>query len=266
APAAGPASPRRWAGSRAGDRIGVRGPPGQRVFLPLRSAVLGAEDLPAARHAVDLLGVLGVQRHAHHGGPRLHPAVHALPRAAEIVAPVERAVLAARGGAEASEEGVGIVRRYADVAGVGERREASDLHVFPGGAAVGAPEDAHAHGEEHRARRRAGHAESMAVHHALDLRVAHDAALEVGPVGELDQGLAHVLPGLAAIARAHDTVHLEPGIELARVARVGGHAGHGAVEAHLHVAGRLEPELPPGVAAVLALVDGRGRGPGVHDP
>src|SRR4029450_9635943 len=147
-----------------------------------------------------------------------------------------------------------------------EGREAPDLHVLPGGAVVRAPEDAHAHGEEHRARCRAGHAEGMAVHHALDLRVAHDAALEVGPVGELDQGLAHVLPGLAAIARAHDTVHLEPGIELARVARVGGHAGHAAVEAHLHVAGRLEPELPPGVAAVLALVDGRGRGPGVHDP
>src|SRR5687768_10946244 len=102
-----PFTPGRRSG--AGDRIGVRGALGQRVLLPALPAVLGAEDLAAARHAVDLLGVFGVERHAHHGGPRLHPAVDALPGAAEVVAPVERAVLAPRGGAETGEEGGGIV-------------------------------------------------------------------------------------------------------------------------------------------------------------
>ena len=52
---------------------------------------------------------------------------------------------------------------------------------------------------------------------------------------------SHVSP--PSRERMH-AVHLEPGVELARIARVGGHPRDPAVEAHLHVARRaLSPSF-----------------------
>ena len=51
----------------------------------------------------------------------------------------------------------------------------------------------------------APHAEGVAVHHALDVGVADDLALEVGLLRQLDQRLAHVFPRLTAVEAADDS-------------------------------------------------------------
>src|SRR5438876_7728439 len=121
---------RRPGGSGAGERIDVLHALGQAMLAPRAAAVLGAEDLAGAAHAVDALGVGRVQRDGHHGRLRLDAVVEALPRLAHVVAAVERAVLAARGGTEARVHHARILRTHADVAAVGERREAPHLHVL----------------------------------------------------------------------------------------------------------------------------------------
>src|SRR2546428_7764690 len=128
---------RRPAGSGAGERIDVLHALGQAILAPRAAAVLGAEDLAGAAHAVDALGVGRVQRDGHHGRLRLDAVVEALPRLAHVVAAVERAVLAARGGTEARVHHARIFGTHAEVAAVGERREAPHLHVLPVCAAVG---------------------------------------------------------------------------------------------------------------------------------
>src|SRR5216117_2494531 len=94
---------RRPGGSGAGERIDVLHALGRGILAPRAAAVLGAEDLAGAAHTVDALGVGRVQRDGHHGRLRLDAVVEALPRLAHVVAAVERAVLAARGGTEARD-------------------------------------------------------------------------------------------------------------------------------------------------------------------
>src|SRR6267378_2592764 len=120
---------RRPGGSGAGERIDVLHALGQAMLAPGTSAVLGAEDLARAADAVDAIGVGRMQRDGHHGRLRLHAVVEARPRLAHVVAAVERAVLAARGGAQARVHHTRVLGADADVAAVGERREAADLHV-----------------------------------------------------------------------------------------------------------------------------------------
>src|SRR5262249_33572454 len=146
----------------------------------------------------------------------------ARPRLAEIRAPIERPVLAARGRAETGVEDAGIFWRDPDVAAVGERRETADLHVLPRRAAIGAPEQAHADREEDGAGTRRGHAQRVAVPHAFGVGVAVDPALQVWPFGELEQAGGTVVPVLAAVDRAHHTAHLE-----GRVHVVGARGVHG---------------------------------------
>src|SRR6266446_10099459 len=96
--------------SPAGDRVDVSDPVGQLVLVPALAAILGPEDLAVARRAVDLIRVLGVQGHRHHRAPGLHAVIDAPPAPAQVVAAVERAVLAARGRAQAGVEGARVVR------------------------------------------------------------------------------------------------------------------------------------------------------------
>src|SRR5437867_2650577 len=58
----------RVGSSAAGDRVGVLAARRQAMLLPAVAAVPGTEDLAAARHAVDLVGVARMQGHTHHRG------------------------------------------------------------------------------------------------------------------------------------------------------------------------------------------------------
>src|SRR6266850_2806183 len=178
---------RRPGRSGAGERIDVLHAFGQAMLAPGTSAVLGAEDLARTADAVDAVGIGRVQRDGHHGRLRLDAVVEALPRLARVVAAVERAVLAARGGAEARIHHARILRAHADVAAIDERREPADLHVAPAPAAVGALEQAHPDGGVRHARLRGREGDGVDVQHPLDLRVAHDPALEVRQLRELHE-------------------------------------------------------------------------------
>src|SRR2546428_5615962 len=102
--------------SSSGDGVDILDATGQRRLAPALAAVARAESLADARDAVDLVGIGGVQRQRHHRRPRLHAVVQAAPRLAEIGAAIERAVLAAGGGAQAGVERARIVWGHADVA------------------------------------------------------------------------------------------------------------------------------------------------------
>src|SRR5262245_41731376 len=112
------------AASAAGEGVDVLHAVGQPSLVPRPAAVLGAEDLAAAAHAVHLIRIARMQGQGHHGALGLDAAVEARPRLAEVVAAIEGAVLAAGGRAQTRVEHARILRRHADVAGVGERREA----------------------------------------------------------------------------------------------------------------------------------------------
>src|SRR5258708_9573339 len=158
------------------------------MLAPRAAAVLGAEDLTGAADAVDALGVGRVQRDGHHRRLRLDAVVEARPRLADVVAAVERAVLAAGGGAEACVQHTRILRADADVAAVRQRREAAHLDVAPARAAVGTLEQPHADGGVRDARLRGGEGNGVDVEHTLELRGAHAPALRAGEVGAARAG------------------------------------------------------------------------------
>ena len=79
----------------------------------------------------DLVGILQVEGHRHHGAVRLDAVVEARPGLAEVAAAVKRAVRAAGGRAEAGVQCARLLGRDPHVAAVGERREPADLHVAP---------------------------------------------------------------------------------------------------------------------------------------
>src|SRR5438445_13505160 len=88
--------------SAAGDGVNVVDR--ERGLAPALAAVARAEHLAAARDAVHLRRVARVQRQRHHRRARLHVVIEACPRAAEVRAAIERAVLAARRGTERGVE------------------------------------------------------------------------------------------------------------------------------------------------------------------
>ena len=65
------------------------------------AAVARAKDLPAARDAVDLVGIARMERHPHHRGLGLDPVIETLPALPEIRAAIERPIGALRSWAEA---------------------------------------------------------------------------------------------------------------------------------------------------------------------
>src|SRR5438105_8329247 len=140
--------------SGARHRVHVLDPVRQQRLAPRRAAVARAERLTAAGDAVGVAGVVRIERERHHRGAGLDAVVQARPALAEIGRPVERAVLAAGGRAQARVERAGIVGRDADVTGGGQRREATHLHVAPAPALVVALEQTHAYGQEDAAGRR----------------------------------------------------------------------------------------------------------------
>ena len=157
--------------------------------------------------------------------------------------------------------------RDLDVARVRQRGEVPDLHVLPAGTAIGAPEQAHAQRQEHGPGPRTAQAQSVRVQHAFHVGIAHDPTLEVGPVGELDQVQAAIGPALPAVRAAHDASHFQRGVELVGIARVGGQAGHTGGKRHLDPLERLGIREPmPGIAAIVAPVDGGRRGAQVERP
>ena len=99
---------------------------------------------------------------------------------------------------------------------------------------VCATEQAHTYGQEHRAGLRRAHGEGVRVHHAFDLGITTDLALQVRPPGQLDQMGAAVRPGFAAIQTAHEPTDFHPGIDLIGIARISRHADEACVKAHLH--------------------------------
>src|SRR6516164_1973431 len=244
--------------SAAGDRVGVVAAWRQSIFLPAAATVSRAKDLAAPGDAVDLVGIAGMESQAHHRGLGLDPMVEALPRAAEILAAVERTVGALRGRAEAGVQEPRVVRRDANVAAIAERRETADLHVLPALAAVGAAEKALAHRDEDRARPGGADRERVAVEHSFAVPGAG------GGTGEPDQVFAAILPALPVVEAAHDAVDLEHAIDLGRMAGVFGQAHDPAIERHPDPVGHPRVGEPvPIVAAVLAAVDRDRRSPGV---
>src|SRR6266545_5024807 len=232
-PAAAPsASLFIWA-SAAGDGVDILDARRQPALAPRPSTVLGAEDLAGPAHAVNLTRILMMQRDGHHRALGFDAAIEPRPRLPEVLAAVERAILTARGGAEACVEHARILRRYPHIPRIGERREAPDFHVPPDRAAIAAAEESHSDGEEDGARRRRAETHGMAVQHALGIGIALDPALEMRPLGQRDQGGTHVLPRLAAVEAAEHAADLERGVELLRMCRIGGKPHHAAGEAHL---------------------------------
>src|SRR5262245_165779 len=120
--------------SGAGDRVAVLHAGRQRGFVPGASAAFRPEDLTEAADAIYLVGVARMQSDSHHGAVGLDTVVEPLPGLTEILAAVERTVLAPGGRAQARIQRARIGRRHPDVTGVRERREATDLHVFPASA------------------------------------------------------------------------------------------------------------------------------------
>src|SRR5262249_18487723 len=138
----GPARASRCGGARPAAGGGVDGlnAPRQATLPPGPTALPRAGHPTAPGGARELVGGPRMQRDGHHGALRLDAVVDAGPALAEIRGAVERAVLAAGGRAEAGIEHARVVGRHADVASVGERREATDLHVLPARAAILASE------------------------------------------------------------------------------------------------------------------------------
>src|SRR5260370_36630963 len=128
----------------AGERIAALHAVRQAMLAPRAAAVLGAEHLTGAADAVDAVGVGRVQRDGHHRRLRLDAVIEALPRLADVVAAVERAVLAARGGAEARVQHARILRADTDVAALREPREPAHLQDARARAAVGTLQQPHA--------------------------------------------------------------------------------------------------------------------------
>src|SRR5207237_1930188 len=174
----------------------------QWILVPGGAAVLRAEYLAAARCAVDLIGVAGMQPHRHHGALGFHAMVEALPGLAQVLTTVERAVSATRRRAEASVQHLRLLRGYLHVTGIRQRRIAPNLHILPIHAVVGTPEQSHTHGQENSPWLGRAHGERMGIHHTLDLRVAADFAHQVRPASELDEMGASVSPGLATVQAA----------------------------------------------------------------
>src|SRR5436305_4874725 len=147
-----PASGGGWRAQRAGwglklaasDGVAVAHALGQPALGPGLATVGGAEHLADARDREDLVRVFRMRHDAHHRRLGLDAVIEALPGLADIVAAIDRAVGAARRRAQRRIHHLRVERRGPDVAAIGQRREAADLHVLPMLALVAAAEKAHA--------------------------------------------------------------------------------------------------------------------------
>src|SRR4029077_17482624 len=101
------------------------------VLAATLAAVLGAEHRTGARDAIDLVGVLRMDRHPHHRRVGLDAVVEALPGLADILAAIDRAVGAACRRGERGIEDFRVDRGGPDVATISLWRELADLHVDP---------------------------------------------------------------------------------------------------------------------------------------
>src|SRR5262249_62364372 len=100
--------------------------------------------------------------------------------------------------------------RGPNVAPIGQRRAAADLHVLLMLALVAAAEEAHAVREKHRVRRRCAARQRMPVEHALDLGLAADAAAVFRLLAEADQIGGAILPALVPVAGSAPPVFFPP--------------------------------------------------------
>ncbi len=108
--------------------------------------------------------------------------------------------------------------------------------------------------------------QGVAVHHALDFRIALETALEVRPLRQLDEVPAAVLPRLAAVEAAHDAADLQRDVDFIRVGWIEGNAHHAAGKLHLDAFGQLRcRQTAPGLAGVVAAVDADRLRAGVDD-
>jgi len=252
--------------AQAGDRVEIARAFRQPVLAPSAAAILGAEQLTEARDAVDLIRVARMHHHRHHRCLGLDPMVEALPGLADIVAAVDRPVGAARRRAEGGIHDLGVVRRDADVAAVGQRREPVDLHVLPMLASIVAAEEPHAVRQEHGAGCGGADSERMAVEHTLDLGLAANPAPIFGLLAKADQISGAVLPALAAVAAAHRAVGLERGIDVVGGIGVDSQPHDPTWERHDDPIGqRRIRHLAPSIAPILAAIDAGRRDPGIDD-
>ena len=102
-----------------------------------------------------------------------------------------------------------VMRRGADVASVGQRREAADIRFFPGVAVVAAAEEAHVVGREHgvgaAALLASAWPSSML---SISVMAATIRLLYFGSSQNRIRSASPILPALAGIAAAHRAVGL----------------------------------------------------------
>ena len=150
-----------------------------------------------------------MQADRHQRAVRLH-LVEALPGLADVLAAIERAVLRRGRHAQARIDRLGVLRRDADVAAVGERRIAVDPQILPGLALVLAAEQAHAHRDDDGVGIGRAGADRVAVEHAFGLGVADQLAAQPRLLlRQADQMLAAIAPAFAAVGRAHHAADLQ---------------------------------------------------------
>src|SRR4030095_13105212 len=93
------------------------------VFGPTRTAIVRAENLPAARTEIDLLWMPGIERDAEGGAVRRHTSVKALPGLAQVSATQYTPRSTAEVLTDAGVEGIRIIRSRLHTSGIGDRGE-----------------------------------------------------------------------------------------------------------------------------------------------
>jgi hypothetical protein len=189
--------------------------------------------------------------------------VEALPAAAAILATIDRPVAAAEGRAECRIQYHVRVRRDAQVAAIGHRRVAANIHILPMLAAIPAGKQAHSVGEDQTVPVAPTH-KGMPVEHALDLGLADDAALVFFLRREAQQIGSAIFPAFAAVAAAHDAIGLDAAIDLVGLARIDIEPHDAAREGHMDPVRQAGiGQRPPMVAAIVAAIDTDGPGAGI---
>ncbi len=109
-------------------------------------------------------------------------------------------------------------------------------------------------------------ADGVAVEHALGLGVADELGAQPRLLlAELDEMVAAIAPGFAAVGRAHHAGDFEHGVDLVGMAGARREPHDAAVERHLGVDRQVEVRRAgPGLAAVGAAIDRDGGAAGQH--
>src|SRR6266700_4131243 len=134
------------------------------MFCPSRTIIVRAENLPAARTEVDLLGMPGIDRDAEGGAVRRHTPVKALPGLTQVSATQHPPSSTAEVLTDAGVEGIRIIRGSLHASGIGDRREFFQVQVLPGLASVETAPDTDTVGNADHVRLRRAQRNAVQVH------------------------------------------------------------------------------------------------------